>query len=162
MSCLFAFGYLQQADWQNGIPWHIVALLGGGFVLGESVKVSGLLDFVHLSNNSSTWFIYSIMLLIVGIIANFLSSTVCALVTMPIVARIGIACGHAKLFLIAAALMTSGAMSLPVSSFPNANAAAANQELKTSDFIKTGGPITGLIWITLITVGFIYGIVLGY
>lgn len=161
MSLLFAFGYLQQSDWLNGIPWHIVALLGGGLVLGESVKVSGVLDFVHLTN-SSTWIVFSILLLIVGIVANFLSSTVCALVIMPIVARIGEANGHAKLFLIASAFMTSGAMSLPVSSFPNANAAATASELKTSDFMRTGGPITVIIWIMLISVGFVYGIVLGF
>jgi len=163
MSFLFAFGYLGQSDWQNGIPWHVVALLGGGLVLGEAVKVSGLLDAFHLPTHSSSWLIYNGTLLFVGLVANFLSSTVCALVTMPVVAKIGIAVEHPKLFVIAAAIMTSGAMSLPVSSFPNANAAAValNQELTTRDFIRTGGPITGLIWLTLVTFGFVYGIVLG-
>ena len=163
MSCLFALGYLGQADWQNGIPWHVVALLGGGLVLGEAVKVSGLLDAFHLPTHSSSWVVFLVMLLLVGMVANFLSSTVCALVTMPLVAKIGIAVGHPKLFVIAAAIMISGAMSLPVSSFPNANAAAvaSAQELTTRDFIRTGGYITGIIWTTLVTFGYIYGIVLG-
>ena len=163
MSILFVFGYLDQQDWITGIPWHLVALLGGGLVLGEAVKTTVMTQpsFTLESTNRSSWEIFAFILLVIAIIANFLSSTVCSLVAMPIVARIGAAVGHPELYVMAAAMMTSGAMSLPVSSFPNANAAAVSHELSSRDFIRTGGPITIIVWLTLVTFGYFYGLVLG-
>jgi di/tricarboxylate transporter len=184
---LFACHVLEPSDWQNGIPWHIIALLGGGLVIGESVKSSGLLEIFgsHLIvSQDHPWLLYVSMVSGICIVANFLSSSVCSLISMPLIVQIGNATGHAKLFVIACALMTSGAMGLPVSSFPNSNAAAVSSgtsspsvgsstpktttcvtttisPLSTWDFITTGFPITVGIWFSIITIGYAYGLMIG-
>lgn len=135
-------------------------------VLGEAVDKSGLLSLMTesiktiLPNNAWSWLVFSILLTVIAIVANFLSSTVCALITMPVLARMGALFGHPKLFVISAALMTSGAMGLPVSSFPNASSASvvadtsksAKALLQVSDFTKTGFPI-GLVILAFILSG---------
>ena len=98
---------------------------------------------------------------------TFISHTVAAIVILPvrhlrstpfteangptkIAASVGQAIGHAELLVFAGVVMASSAMSLPVSSFPNANSfAVKNGEtgrnlLKVSDFLSTG-VIIGLL-----------------
>ena len=113
---LHAIGFSDQSDWQS-LPWPILTLLGGGMVLGESVEQSGLLNsltdvVMAARGDSSPFIIYSITLCGIGLVANFLSSTVCALITLPVIAKVGTSLGHPRLFVMAAALMTSGAMAL--------------------------------------------------
>jgi di/tricarboxylate transporter len=52
-------------------------------------------------------------------------------------------------------------MGLPISSFPNANAAGKSCLLTVSDFITTGFPLTVGIWITIISFGYCYGLAIG-
>ena len=68
---------------------------------------------------------------------------------------------HPKLLVMAAALMCSGAMGLPVSGFPNMNAIALEDQtgapyLTTSDFLKVGVPSSVITYALVVTVG--YGI----
>jgi phosphate transporter len=164
---LHALGLCNQSDWQS-LPWPVLTLLGGGLVLGESVERSGLLStmveiFLGDDNGTSSgYYLFIILLGGVGLIANFLSSTVCALITLPVIAKVGLSVGHPRLFVVAAALMTSGAMALPVSSFPNANSASVkdsygNQLLRISDFTKSGFPVATIFFISLISLGYFYG-----
>ena len=86
---------------------------------------------------------------IVLVVTSFISHTVGALIILPVVAQVGAALPHPEartmvmaagtflLKLTRAALMCSGAMGLPVSSFPNMNA------------ISLDGP-TGLPWLSII------------
>ena len=163
-----AVGLLTAADWQ-ALPWPVLALLGGGITLGQAVERSGLLALVanqisHWLSTSNVWLVHFFLVLTIALIANFLSSTVCAIITLPVIAKLGLAQGHSKLFVLAAALMTSGAMGLPVSSFPNANAAAvidgfggSKAVLSTKDFVRTGFPIAVIVLCVLATGGFWYG-----
>jgi phosphate transporter len=168
VTVMHAVGLVGQSDWQS-LPWPTLSLLGGGIALGEAVDHSGLLTFIAESitqwaaNGYSAWTVYCVFLLGIGIVANFMSSTVCAVIIFPIVAKVGNSLGHGPLFTVAAALMTSGAMALPVSSFPNANGAAAKDNqgnilLSIGDFTKTGFPVAIVMLGLLVTVGFPFGI----
>ena len=162
---LHALGFLTANDWQS-LPWAVLTLMGGGMVLGEAVDKSGLLSVMTesiktvLPNSAWSWLVFSVLLTVIAVVANFLSSTVCALITMPILARMGTMFGHPKLFVISAALMTSGAMGLPVSSFPNASSASvpadtsksARALLQVSDFTRTGFPV-GFVILAFIVSG---------
>ena len=54
------------------------------------------------------------------VISNVLSSTMCAIICYPVIVRVGVTLGHPKLVGMTCCILTSGAMGLPVSSFPNA------------------------------------------
>ena len=67
---------------------------------------------------------------------------------------------HPKLLVMAAALMCSGAMGLPVSGFPNMNAIALEDQtgkpyLTTSDFLKVGVPSSVITYGLVVTVGYV-------
>ena len=158
-------GLLCVTDWNNELPWSVLTLLGGGIALGKTVQESGLLDSIgqgilsySINHGSSVWIVYILFLGIVGIVSNFLSSTVCALIVLPLIGVIGKEFGHCQLFIVACAIMTSGAMGLPVSSFPNANAASVdNGKLGIRDFVMTGFPVAICIFAILASGGFVYG-----
>ena len=156
-----ASGLLTARDFQQ-LPWPVLAVLGGGIVLGKAVETSGLLDSLLELISSQIdgypiWVVSAIFFTLIALIANFFSSTVCAIIFFPLIAKIGISLNHPNLFLIGAALMTSGAMGLPVSSFPNANAAAADTLLCTKDFVCTGFPIGVALLALLLSGGYIWG-----
>ena len=64
-----------------------------------------------------------------------------------------------------AAIMCSGSMGLPVSSFPNANSFAAKDRwgvsyLSTRDFLISGFPLALMVFVLLHTMG--YGLFVAY
>ena len=135
--------------------------MGGGLSLGNAVKSSGLLALIAGGISGAlrgqSLFVISLAFnAFVGILANFISSTVAAIILLPIIAQVGSqtceiqpdgseVC-HARMLVVGATLMCSGAMGLPVSSFPNANSMSARTKdnapfLATSDYVKTGFPM---------------------
>mmetsp|Transcript_39797 Transcript_39797/g.62131 ORF Transcript_39797/g.62131 Transcript_39797/m.62131 type:complete len:132 (-) Transcript_39797:9-404(-) len=116
-----------------------------------------------------------------AIVANFISSTVAAIIVLPVVASVGKSVGHAASMIVSSVLMDSAAMALPVSSFPNANSFAvlrrnvpeANLEegqkessgskaptksgsfLEVQDYIITGGMVTIVAQIEVCTLGYL-------
>ena len=160
---MHAVGISSPVDWQN-LPWAVLTLMGGGIALGEAVNLSGLLTIVSDTltdalGSSGPWLALTAFLAIIGIVSNFLSSTVCALIATPIVAQVGNSMGHAKLFVLATSLMISAAMALPVSSFPNANS-ATNSVLSASDFARSGSLVAVVFFLMLATIGYVWGGVL--
>ncbi|KAF4724257.1 Solute carrier 13, partial [Perkinsus olseni] len=113
-----SLGILTTEDW-HGMQWSVLTLLGGGVALGNAVESSGLLrilaDGISKSlEGSSVWASAVCFFVCTGLVANFLSSTVCAIVALPVVANVGAVVGHPRLFTVGCALMTSAAMGLPV------------------------------------------------
>ena len=78
--------------------------------------------FVVVVSKSGLQVVLLVFTALVAVLANFISSTVAAALLFPVVASVGEQTGHPKMLTVLCALMTSGAMGLPVSSFPNANA----------------------------------------
>jgi di/tricarboxylate transporter len=125
----FGGGFLTQTDFES-LPWSVLVLMGGGLALGVAVKSSGLLTIlagaVTAAMEGQSLFVVMLTINIsVGIIGNFISSTVAAIILMPLIAHLGQHYEHVKMLVVGAAVMCSGSMGLPVSSFPNANSITA-------------------------------------
>jgi phosphate transporter len=134
-------------------------LIGGGLSLGTAVDSSGLLltvggaleDQVGQSGATVALLAFSSL---VAVLANFISSTVAAVILLPLIAQVGSDLGSPKTMVALCAFMTSGAMGLPVSSFPNSMMFSTGNGLLTNrDFIKTGFPICALVLLMVNTLG---------
>lgn len=108
------------------------------------------------------WSVLSIFCALVLLATTFISHTVGAMVILPIVQSVGQQLPgppHDKLLVMAAALMCSGAMGLPVSGFPNMNAVALEDPtgvnyVDTVDFLKVGVPGSVLTYGIIVTAGY--------
>ena len=125
-------GYITTPEF-NSLSWDTLVLLGGGLSLGVCVDSSGLLVVVgevmeQMLEGASAYVVLLAFTGLVGVLANFISSTVAAVLLMPVVVHVGEAIGQPELLVMLCAFMTSGAMGLPVSSFPNANSFAVRDK----------------------------------
>jgi phosphate transporter len=92
-------------------------------------------------------------------VTTFVSHTVAALILTPIIVDIARTTGQVQIVLMLSAFMMSGAMSLPMSSFPNANSLLVDDDfsrpfLHPMDFIKHGSVISAACFMSLCTVGY--------
>ncbi|KAG2486184.1 hypothetical protein HYH03_015147 [Edaphochlamys debaryana] len=161
----FGFDVLNKDDF-NSFLWNVVMLAMGGLCLGEAVKSSGLLAALALGISDlvtglSLWQVAVVFCGMVLVATTFISHTVGAMVILPIVQSVGEAMPgtpHPKLLVMAAALMCSGAMGLPVSGFPNMNAvsledATGNAIVATQDFLLSGVPGSIAAYGIIVTLG---------
>jgi len=162
--CYFGSGYLTVKDFDS-LAWNILMLMGGGLSLGYAIQASSLLDIIsnqlaELVDGLSVWVVMLAFSLLVIAIGTFISSTVAAIVVLPIVANVGQQIGHARLLVYVCVIMCSGAMALPVSSFPNANSFAVKDDksgrsvLYVTDYLKVGLPVAVFLIINSQTVLF--------
>nr|BBC28486.1 low-affinity phosphate transporter [Eudorina sp. NIES-3984]BBC28497.1 low-affinity phosphate transporter [Eudorina sp. 2006-703-Eu-15] len=163
----FGFDVLNKDDF-NSFLWNVVMLAMGGLSLGEAVKSSGLLKALatDISNLVIHLSIFQITVIFCGMVlvaTTFISHTVGAMVILPIVKSVGDnrddQPNHSKLLVMAAALMCSGAMGLPVSGFPNMNAVSledstGNPIVNTQDFIFVGVPSSIFAYGIIVTLGY--------
>lgn len=92
-------------------------------------------------------------------VTTFVSHTVAALILTPIIVDIARSTGQVQVVLMLSTLMVSGAMSLPMSSFPNANSLLVDDDfarpfLHPMDFIKHGSAISIICLGSLCTFGY--------
>jgi len=92
-------------------------------------------------------------------VTTFVSHTVAALILTPIIVDIARNTGQVQVVVMLSTLMMSGAMSLPMSSFPNANSLLVDDDfgrpfLHPMDFIKHGTAISVACFVTLCSVGY--------
>ncbi len=138
----------------NALEWHILILIAGGIALGVGMKITGLdMLLVDLIPKESI-LIFPMMIFTTLALSTFMSNTAAANLLIPL--GISFATGLNSIALstelgIGVALAASLAMSLPVSTPPNA-IAYAREVLSTTDFIKVG-IITGIIGFGLILLG---------
>jgi len=151
VATIFGSGMLTEVDF-NGLPFHIIFLLGGGTILGKAVESSGLLkdiavaitDVLPLNDRllaMLTIFTFA------GVVATFVSHTVAALILMPIISQVGVSLEAPAPLVIGTALSVSAAMALPFSSFPNVNSLLITDDFRNTyltvyDFIRTGLPLS--------------------
>ena len=165
-------GYITKEEF-NSLSWDTLMLLGGGLSLGVCVDSSGLLAVIgdtmaQLLDGASTYVVLLGFSALIAVLANFISSTVAAVLLMPVVVHVGDAIGHPEMLVLLSAFMTSGAMGLPVSSFPNANSFAqrfpgsGTSILTNSDYSKSGFLICGLIYVLLNSLGYSLCLAMGF
>jgi len=159
----FGTGILNKTD-LLGFSWNLILLIGGGNVLGAAVNSSQLLHIISTSlepylAGHSAYATTVTVLLAVFLVTTFVSHTVAALILTPIIVDIAASTGSVQIVVMLATLMMSGAMSLPMSSFPNANSLLVDDDfnrpfLHPMDYIKHGSAISVLIFAALCTIGY--------
>lgn len=170
----YGTGILDKADFHD-LPWTVVVLALGGSVLAEAVSSSGLLKHIaeiiaHQVAGASAWELVLIFSGCVGFTACFISSTVTAMVVLPVIQHVGTklaeteGADHSRLLVVACALMCSGGMALSISSFPNMMSATLTHVdsgltfVSSRDFFRDGGVAALLCFFMVNTLG--YGIMM--
>jgi len=170
----FGFGFLKGPDLKE-CKWDVLLLLAGGLVLGNAISLSTLLMTIAdsistLVSDVSIWVVLLAFGSLTWLFGNFVSHTVAAEIILPVVASVGASLAqhhggksYAAFLVVGSVLLDSGAMGLPVSSFPNVQAFAlmdpqGKQFLETKDFIKTGFLIGLIELVLLLSLG--YGLLL--
>ncbi|KAK8129157.1 hypothetical protein PG999_001537 [Apiospora kogelbergensis] len=165
MVVFFGTSILSKDDFNN-FPWTIIILAAGGLSLGKSVKSSGLLHTVavDISQRVDGLSLYSVVLVfatLTMVFATFISHSVAAFIILPLVAEIGRGLDepHPNLLVMTCALMCSGAMALPTTSFPNITAimkedATGQRYLTVNHFISRGIPASIMTLCVVVTLGY--------
>ena len=151
------FGII-DADDIASIRWDVIILIIGGLSLGLAVSKTGLdIWFATLisTDGLSILLIMFIFSYLVVIISNFMSNTAATNIMLPIVIAIAITISESstQMVVVAVALSASFAMSLVVSTPPNA-IIYASKRVDSKDFILFG-VIAGIIG-PIIVIGWLY------
>ncbi|XP_056635307.1 protein I'm not dead yet isoform X1 [Diorhabda sublineata] len=141
---------------QQKMPWGLLFLLGGGFAMAEGSKASGMSHMIaqHLRGFTSLNKYY--VMLISGCMGSFLtqfsSNVACANVILPVLAEMSVdAKIHPMYLMMPAALCCSFSYCLPVSTPPNA-IAAAPCNMPSKEMTKVGIGMTIISLLVLFTV----------
>ena len=153
-------GVLTKRDLEE-ISWSVLWMVAGGFALGVGLQETGLAQTLIDAIPFGSW---PAVIMVVGsglicyAMANFISHTATASLLVPILAAVGASAavsanlaplGGVSTLLIGVAIGSSLGMVLPISTPPNAIAAATGM-IEQKDMVKTG-LIMGVL-----------GLVLGY
>ncbi len=156
---LTIFGIIDVEDIQK-IRWDVIILIIGGLSLGAGISKTGLDDWISQIFDLKD---IGILLVVVAfaygivIISNFMSNTAATNILLPIVIAVSSAFGeHLSAFaVITVALCASFAMTLPVSTPPNAIMYSSGK-LESKDFIKIGitvgifAPTVAIAWLKIL------------
>ncbi len=144
-------GIINSEDMKR-LGWDILWLIAGGIALGQGLEQTGLARHFIDSIPFDTFSPYTVVILATGItilMATFMSNTATANLLLPIIAALGAALsslaplGGVKMIVIASTLAASLAMSLAVSTPPNAMAHATG--ILKSKHMLLPGIIIGLV-----------------
>ncbi|MBQ8420688.1 MAG: SLC13/DASS family transporter [Bacteroidales bacterium] len=160
-------GILTKRDLEE-ISWSVLWMVAGGFALGVALQETGLATTLINAIPFGSW---PAVVMVVGsglicyLMANFISHTATASLLVPILAAVGasaqvaenlIPLGGVSTLLIGVAIGSSLGMVLPISTPPNAIAAATGM-IEQKDMVKTG-LIMGVVGLVL---GYVMLILLG-
>ena len=145
------------------IDWSVLWMVAGGFALGTALNKTGLATTLIDAVPFAKWNVLIVMLsggLICWLLSNFISNTAAANLIVPILAVVGtallddpdsssafVAIGGLKSLVVGVAMCASLAMTLPISTPPNALADSTGI-IKTSQ-MATVGLIVGVVGIAL-------------
>ena len=141
---------LERRDFDN-LEWHILFLIAGGIALGLGMQSTGLDTFFADQIPTGAFLTLVALVLATLVFSTFMSNTAAANLFIPIGVSLVTASagGPGPMELaIPIALTASVAMTLPVSTPPNA-IAFARDEFKIRDMVVSGG-IIGALAVTLI------------
>ena len=150
---LFGAGILDLSDFKQ-LPWDVLFMVGGGICLGVGIQQSGLTDKIItlIPTHSQFWVILSLFAILATIMTTFMSNTATANLLIPLAVSLDQNLG---LLVIAIALNCSTAMSLPVSTPPNAIAFGSGM-LASKDMLRPGIAITVFALFTTLIAGALY------
>lgn len=143
----------------NRLEWNILMLIAGGVALGDGITSTGLDKWVvaMLPSQGLNFFMLTGLVGLIAIgLSTVISNSVAALILVPIglAMATGIGASTIQLQVLAAmcAIMTSFAMSLPISTPPNAIAYGTG-EVRNRDMMISGGIIGVVASVVVILTG---------
>lgn len=144
-------GVISARDMRE-IQWDVLLLLAGGLSLGVGVEVTGLAQWFasHVPENLAPVAVAVVFSAMGLFLSNLMSNTAAAALLIPLAA--GLVGGqHAALVTVCIAISCSAAMSLPISTPPNAIAYGTGR-LVARDFLLPGavaafGMVFVLFWL---------------
>ena len=162
--CLCLTGLLSKKDLER-INWSVLWMVAGGFALGLGFNKSGLAtDLVH-SIPFGSWSPLVVLIsagAICWLLSNFISNSATAALLIPILCAVGsgmgetlLAVGGLKTLLFGTAMAASLAMTLPISTPPNAIASSTGI-ISQTDMAKSGltigviGAIVGYLFLIFV------------
>ena len=161
---VFSITGVFKADDFSKIEWHILWMVAGGFALGTCLNETGLATVLINAIPFTKW---PAVLVIIGagfvmyLLSTFISNSSAASLLMPVLAVVSTAIkgeltalGGAASLIIYVAICCSLAMTLPISTPPNAIAASTGM-VKTSQMVKVGlilGVIGGVLGYLLLRI----------
>ena len=162
--CLCLTGLLSKKDLER-INWSVLWMVAGGFALGLGFNKSGLAtDLVH-SIPFGSWSPLVVLIsagTICWLLSNFISNSATAALLIPILCAVGsgmgetlLAVGGLKTLLFGTAMAASLAMTLPISTPPNAIASSTGI-ISQTDMAKSGltigviGAIVGYLFLIFV------------
>ncbi len=112
-------------DWAVRLPWGVIILLGGGFALAESIRATGLADWIGsmLGWLGTAPVLLSIagIALVISFLTEITTNTAITTIMMPILAATAVAAGIDPLLLmVPCTLAASLCFMLPSGTAPNA------------------------------------------
>ena len=156
-------GVFKEEDF-NKIEWHILWMVAGGFALGTCLNETGLANSIISAIPFARWQAVVVILgagLIMYLLSTFISNSSAASLLMPVLAVVSTAIkgeltalGGAASLILYVAICCSLAMTLPISTPPNAIAASTGM-IQTKDMVKVGlilGIIGGVLGYALIRI----------
>ncbi|MBU1950001.1 MAG: SLC13 family permease [Candidatus Eisenbacteria bacterium] len=142
----FGVGFLKIND-LRALSWDVLLIMGGGLCLGEIISAGGLSNWLvaRLPVDQGSFFMLAVVLGVVScFMSTLMSNTATANLIMPIVMGMGLS--QVSPVLVGVAFSCSLAMSLPISTPPNALAFSTG-EISVKDMLRPGliGTIIGIV-----------------
>jgi sodium-dependent dicarboxylate transporter 2/3/5 len=154
---VFALTRIIKSSDLKDIDWACLWMVAGGFALGEGMSKTGLATALVNTIPFDTWPALLVMLgggLICWLLSQFISNSAATALMVPIMVAVGTGMGPALgdfggvgTLLVGVAMSASFAMSLPISTPPNAIAYSTGL-IKTSQMFRAG-MIVGIISLVL-------------
>lgn len=124
------------------LPWNIVLLFGGGMAMAASLQEAGAIqiatDYFSSLNISSPWLLIFSLACLALFLTEIMSNVALCVVALPVIMNLGVAMNLNPLLVgLPAALCTSFAFMMPVSTPPNAIVFGTGQ-VKMTDMMKAG------------------------
>jgi len=143
----------------NRLEWNILMLIAGGVALGDGITSTGLDKWIvaALPSQGLSFFMLTALIGLIAIgLSTVISNSVAALILVPIGLALATGMGSStiQLQVLAAmcAIMTSFAMSLPISTPPNAIAYGTG-EVRNRDMLISGGIIGAVATVVVLLTG---------
>ena len=143
-------------DWwivAKKLPWSVILVVGGGFAMAESCKVSGLSQWVGKQCSSlgfiPAWATVLIVCIMLACFTEITSNVATATIFLPILAELAVGTQvHPIYLMLPATISTSFAFMLPVATPPNAIIFSYGR-IRISDMIRAGFVLNFLCIIVL-------------
>jgi sodium-dependent dicarboxylate transporter 2/3/5 len=161
---VFAITGVFKAEDFSSIEWHILWMVAGGFALGTCLNETGLATSLINAIPFTKWGAVVVILgagFVMYLLSTFISNSSAASLLMPVLAVISTAIkgelstlGGAASLIVYVAICCSLAMTLPVSTPPNAIASSTGL-VQTKDMVKVGlilGIIGGVLGYILLRI----------